>query len=220
MIIISAAKTNGQVLISLIFGDALNSGKVEFGLEGGLNWANIKGFESESYLRNYNLGFYFDIKLNSPWYIYTGVLVKSNLGTDKLTGNDIELLRLRNYEENGDYSQVTKTFQVPILIKYRFNNNFFLLAGMQSGLLYNAWIEFNKKTDAEEIRKKFYNKSEFNVLDFGFMAGFGYKIKEKNDHGISFSFRYYLGLVDIYKNIDGAKNNSFFLDMTIPVGAD
>ena len=33
---ISSSVSNAQVLISLIFGDELNSGNIEFGLDGGL----------------------------------------------------------------------------------------------------------------------------------------------------------------------------------------
>jgi len=210
----------GQVLISLIFGEALNSGKIEFGLEGGYNWSKITKLDSKNYLGSYNLGFYFDIRLNSPWYIYTGVLVKSNLGTDKLSKNDLELLKVKNYKDVGDYSQVTKTFQVPALIKYRFENNFFLLAGFQFGLMYNAWLEYNHEEDGVETRTKQDNKDDLRRIDAGAMVGLGYKLKRKDDHGISFSFRYYYGFVDVYKIISGQKYTSMFLEMTLPIGAD
>jgi len=53
----------GQVLISLLFGDMLNSDGLEFGLEGGFNWSKVSGMETNSSLRTFNLGFYFDIRL-------------------------------------------------------------------------------------------------------------------------------------------------------------
>jgi hypothetical protein len=34
-----------QVLISLVFGKSLNSGKVEFGLDGGLTMSDIQGLD-------------------------------------------------------------------------------------------------------------------------------------------------------------------------------
>lgn len=40
MLIVSSAKT--QILISILLGDKLNLGKMEFGLEGGVNWLAIK----------------------------------------------------------------------------------------------------------------------------------------------------------------------------------
>ena len=33
--------SNAQVLISILLGDKLNTGKIEFGLEGGANWSTI-----------------------------------------------------------------------------------------------------------------------------------------------------------------------------------
>src|SRR6476620_5533951 len=76
---------NSQVLISILLGDKLNSGKVEFGLDGGLNWSNIHGLPGANSLTGFNLGFYFDIKLKNPaWMVNTGVIVKSPLGADDL----------------------------------------------------------------------------------------------------------------------------------------
>jgi hypothetical protein len=217
----SATIMQGQVLISLLLGDYLNSGVLEFGLEGGYNWSNITGLDSKKYMGNYNLGFYFDIKIKPPWYFYTGVLVKSNLGTDLLSLNDLAHLGITPSVHNGGvYSQITKTFQVPFLIKYRFKNNLFFLGGIQSGLLYDAWVEYNLEKDNEAIRTRHYNKKELNKIDIGIMAGLGYKIKDEKDHGLSFSIRYYYGFVDVYKNISGTKYNSFFMEMTIPIGAE
>jgi hypothetical protein len=34
---------NSQVIISLLLGDKLNTGTLEFGLEGGLNWSSLEG---------------------------------------------------------------------------------------------------------------------------------------------------------------------------------
>ena len=68
-----------QVLISLLLGDKLNSPNLEFGLEGGVNWTQISGMETKSFARKWNLGFYFDFRLKNQWWLYTGVLVKSNL---------------------------------------------------------------------------------------------------------------------------------------------
>ncbi len=68
--------SQSQVLISLLLGDKLNSDALEFGLEGGLNYTGISGFESKSLSRNFNLGFYFDIRIKNQWYFDTGVSVK------------------------------------------------------------------------------------------------------------------------------------------------
>src|SRR6478735_8770815 len=80
---ISLAK--GQVLISLLLGDKINSGKIEFGLDGGVNYPDMRGLAGGKMRGNFNLGFYFDIKLKNPqWMVHTGVLVKSSMGTEGL----------------------------------------------------------------------------------------------------------------------------------------
>ena len=79
------ATAHSQILISLLLGDKLNSDKIEFGIDGGFNWSQIGNLDSSSSYRTFNLGFYFDILVDDTWSIYTGVLVKSNLGTDDLS---------------------------------------------------------------------------------------------------------------------------------------
>ena len=115
-----------QVLLSLIFGDKLNSDGLEFGLDGGASWCQIDELDSHHSLTSFNLGFYFDIRLNDPWYISTGVLVKSKLGADELTPQDLDFLDIVTYPEEGTYSQKINYFQVPALVRYKFKNNFFL----------------------------------------------------------------------------------------------
>src|SRR4051812_8872102 len=76
--------SNAQVLISILLGDKLNSGKIEFGLAGGLDISSIKNLEDSKSLTGFNLGFYFDIKLKDPWMLNTGVIVKSPMGAKGL----------------------------------------------------------------------------------------------------------------------------------------
>ena len=58
--------SHSQVLISLLLGDKLNSDKLEFGLETGVNFEKIEGFESTDRKAFFNIGFYFDLKLKNP----------------------------------------------------------------------------------------------------------------------------------------------------------
>ena len=60
-LLLAGSQAHSQVLISLIFGDKLNSDWLEFGLEGGWNFSKFTGLETGSYLNDWNLGFYFDI---------------------------------------------------------------------------------------------------------------------------------------------------------------
>jgi len=216
-LLFTGVQTQGQVLISLLFGDMLNSDGLEFGLEGGFNWSKISEMETSSSLRTFNLGFYFDIRLKEQWSLYTGVLVKSNLGVNELSANDLSFLGTEVYPENGDYAQEMRYFLVPALLKYNFENRIYIEAGPQFGLMYDAWVEYNSNIDGKDGTVKEYNKDNINRFDAGIMVGFGYRLQKI--HGMSFGVKYYYGLLDVYKDRSGTKNSSIFLKMTVPIGA-
>lgn len=215
--------SQSQILITLLLGDKLNSDGLEFGLEGGINWTNISGMETNTFARKWNLGFYFDIRIKNQWSFYTGVLVKSNMGVDKLTDNDLasigatKYLNLDNQSLTGDYSQKMNSFLVPALIKYKFKNNLYAELGPQFGLAYKSWVEFESDVEGRDAIIKEYNKDKINRIDAGIMVGTGYQFRK--GPGWTIGVKYYYGFVDVYKDISGTKNSSIFLKLNIPIGA-
>ena len=71
LLLLFGYSAHSQVLISLLLGDKLNSDKIEFGLDGGVNWSQIGNLDSSSSYRTFNIGFYFDILLDEKWSVYT-----------------------------------------------------------------------------------------------------------------------------------------------------
>ena len=211
--------SHSQVLISLLFGDKLNSPGVEFGLEGGLNYSTISGFESNSYLGNFYLGFYFDIRLKEPsWWLSTGVMVKSSMGIDKLTHTDLEFNPTDTFPQNGDYSQRIKYFLVPVMVKYKFENSIFIELGVQAGLRRrDSYIQFDAEKDKQERRIQTNNHEEINPLDVGGIAGVGYTLFKGS--GLTFALKYYYGFANTYKGVDGHSNRSIFVQFNVPIGA-
>ena len=223
-LLFAVTQSQSQILITLLLGDKLNSDGLEFGLEGGLNWTQITGMETKDFSRKWNLGFYFDSRMKNQWSLYTDVLVKSNMGVDKLTDNDLEFLQATIYtddsEENkrleGDYSQKLNYFLVPALVKYKFKNNIYAEAGPQFGLMYKSWVEFESDLDGRDATIKEYNGEKINKLDAGAMVGMGYTLFRGT--GWTFGAKYYIGFVNVYKDRSGTKNSSIFLKVNIPVG--
>ena len=207
-----------QVLISLLLGDKLNSGNLEFGLEGGYNFSNISGFESSKSIGNFNIGFYFDIRIKDHWSLYTGVLVKSNLGADRLSAADLDKLGIPTYDEPGDYSQVLKYFVVPALAKYTFDDRIYIEGGPQFALLSKAFVEYNSDIDGRDARIRSKNKSDVNPIDMGLTIGTGYRLTDKVS-GMTIGVKYYYGLVNVYKGQSGTNNSSLFLKLNVPIGA-
>ncbi len=216
--VLIATTSQSQVLLSLLFGDKLNSERLEFGLEGGLNYSNISDIGSGKALRDYNLGFYFDVTLKDRLHLDTGVLVKSNMGTDNLTVEDLSFLGIVPELEPGNYSQKISYFIVPVLLKYSLKNRIYFEAGPEIALMRKAYVEFNYENDTESIRKKYFNTDRINRIDAGITIGTGYRLM-KND-GMTLGIKYYFGLVDVYKEKLGTKNNSFFLRLNVPIGVN
>jgi len=211
-----------QILISLLLGDKLNSPGLEFGIEGGMNSSLVSGFESKNFSNTFNMGFYFDITIKNQWSINTGLLVKSSLGLDMLTDDDMSKIGATVYTNldseilEGSYRHKMSYFIVPALIKYHLKNRLYAEIGPQAGLMYKSWIEFSSKIDDKDATIKEYNKDQINRLDFGFTGGIGYKLMER---GWTIGIKYYYGLIDVYKAIPGTKNSSIYFKINIPVGA-
>ena len=209
-------QVQSQVLMSLIFGDKLNSDGLEFGLDGGVNLSNISKLNSSSNIAPFNIGFYFDIRVKDHWSFYTGVLVKAELGVNKLSAEDLEFLNARIYSEPGTYSQRIRYFLVPTLMKYAFDNNIYLEGGPMFGLMHKAWIEYQTDADGFESEVKEFNKDDINRIEAGAAFGVGYRLKGK---GWSFGMRFYHGFTNVYKSRSGTKHRALFFKVNIPVGA-
>ena len=222
-LLITGIAAQSQILITLLLGDKLNSDGLEFGLEGGMNWTNISGLETSDFARKWNLGFYFDIRLKNQWFLYTGVLVKSNFGVDKLSDNDLNLMEANIYYHNngeriaGDYDFKVNSFMVPVLAKYKFKNHLYVEAGPQFALMYKSWVEFTADAEDTEAVFKEFNKDKINKIDAGLMAGIGYTLFDGT--GWTIGAKYYYGFVNVLKGVSGTNNSSFFIKMNIPIGA-
>ena len=214
----NAART--QVLISILLGDKLNSGKIEFGLDGGANWSTIKNLDGAKNLTGFNLGFYFDFKLKNPsWMLNTGVIVKSNMGADELPVYSLGDPDLDNAFSGGKISRKINYFNVPIMMKYTFSNHIYLKAGAQLGLRYNAVVEFkNSLNDEDDLKYKVDIKDQFHPIDAGLAFGAGYRLMKGN--GMNIGLQYYFGLIDI--KIDDSTPDQFnrvlYLTVGIPIG--
>lgn len=210
---------HSQVLISLIFGDKLNSPFLEFGLEGGINFSTISDLESSGTNPGFNLGFYFDIRShkNPAWMINTGVIVKSPMGAHGLPVYSLNDENLDNTFAGGSVNREIRYFNVPILIKYQFKNRIYLKTGPQFGLLAKAFDEFKQEYDKDDVLYKKNIRDQIRVIDAGVALGAGYHMNVGN--GLNVTVQYYYGLVPVMKG-DGPNvyNRSLYVTAGIPIG--
>ncbi|WP_157966147.1 outer membrane beta-barrel protein [Cognataquiflexum aquatile] len=211
--------SKAQVIISLLFGDALNTEKIEFGLTGGLNRSYFNGYNGSEGLNNFNLGFYFHIRVKENSFLSTGVLVKSNVGA---TGMPTYALGDENFDElfeEGNLTTKVNVFYVPIMWQQRINQRFLLEGGIQAGLRSKAYDYFNLESNGGDLEFRRQVSDDFTRLDFGLVGGMGYKLK-KDLKSMSVGMLYYYGLVDVMKNPDATVNNSSLnVYLRIPIGA-
>lgn len=220
LFIFSYSAANSQVLISLLLGDMLNTGKIEFGLTGGVNSARIGKFESNSFYTTWNLGFYFNVrtKEDARWLAVAEVLVKSAVGSGKLTQNDLNFLGIDTDEigSEGEYRQRINYFYVPLMIRYFAIGRFYLEGGWQIGLRNKAFVEYKADIDNKETVIQVDNRKDINNFDVGVVGGLGYRIANKN--GMNLGARYYQGFTSVYKMDQGYLNSSFYVYINIPIG--
>ena len=211
--------SKSQILISLVFGDKLNSDKLEFGIDGGLNWSNISNLENSGLNMGLNLGFYFDIKMKENLFLHTGLILKSPMGAEKLESYTIGDPHLDSVLATATVIKDLRYFNVPILLKYRFLNQFYVEAGPQLGLLTKAYDNFSVDiTDKSDVAFKNNVTDQYNRIDAGITVGLGYRMLK--GHGMNLGVRYYYGMVDILKDNSGSKqlNSSIYICAGIPIG--
>lgn len=208
----------GQIVISLLFGDALNTPEIEFGLVGGINRSTFLDVETAEGINNLNLGFYFHINLKKSAFISTGVLVKSNTGA---TGMHVYPIGDNEFDEVFQDAVLTTKinyFYVPIMYHQRFNNRWYMEGGFQAGLRAQAHDYFDKAYDGGDLNWRVSVRDQYAHLDVGLIAGVGYKFK-KELKSMSAGINYYYGLVDINRSETVKARNSYInLFIKIPIG--
>jgi hypothetical protein len=211
---------NGQVLISLVFGDKLNSGKIEFGLDGGLSLSNLKGPDGGKNRSGLNLGFYFDIKTKNPaWMISTGVVVKGPMGAEGLPVYNLNDAALDSAFKGGSVTTKLGYFYVPVTMKYTFKNRIFLKGGIQLGLINAASDEFvNSVAEKDDLSYTVKRNKDFAMLDAGLAAGIGYRLMK--GYGMNININYYYGLIDVESDDFGPDvfNRALYFNVGIPIG--
>ena len=215
----SASAANAQVLISLLFGDALNTEKIEFGLIGGLNRSYLLNYKESTGLNNFNIGFYFHINMFETSYISTGVLVKSNVGAQGMSTYPIGDPDFDDVFAEGELTTKLNYFYVPIMWHQRFNNRWYLEGGLQLGLRSKAYDYFTQEdVYGGDVGYKTDVRDDYTHFDGGLVGGAGYKLK-KQLKSSAIGINYYYGLKNISK-LDGTKikNSSIYFYVKIPIG--
>ena len=220
LFLIAASTANSQILIALLLGDKLNSDKLEFGIDGGVDFLNISHVPNSKILPGWNLGFYFNFKVHPRLFIHTGVLVKSTMGTKNIDVYPINDTVVDTAFIGGTVTRKINYFHVPILLRWRFVDYFHLEFGPQIGLRYKASDIFTKEiTDKDDLTLKHDNRNNYTRFDLGIVAGIGYQLRK--GQGMTIGAKYYYGFIDTDKVTSGSQNTSaIYVSLSLPIGKE
>jgi hypothetical protein len=209
--------SNAQIVIALLFGDKLNTGKMEFGLVASPTFTNISNNESKL-TSAFNFGIYLNFNTDKMFSLHIEGIAKGALGAGSIkpypTGND----SLDAFLEGGSVKRKIKVFSLPVLCRYRLSGKLFFELGIQPDLLLKVEDIFTADVSGHELKYTLEKSEDYTKLDLAMATGVSYKfLKDKRSVGMG--LRYVQGLTDIYKAGAGTQANYMWqIVVTIPVG--
>lgn len=213
--------SKSQILIAMVFGDQLNTPKLEFGLNVGANLSSLSGLDEAKYNPDVVVGTYFMWKFHDRFQLQPELFFRYTGGARKLYPYPLEnevldpLLRQSRVERTAIY------FSLPVNLKYRIWKELRISVAPQASLLASAKDQFIRTGDEEnELVYSLNSTSKLKKFDFGFSGGLSYKLK--NGKGINLELRYYYGVLNTINDSGMPSSGNRIISMLvgIPIGAE
>jgi DNA-binding XRE family transcriptional regulator len=214
---------NSQILISIIFGDKLNSDKLEFGLVVGASSSTILNLENAKYTTNFSLGMYFNIKMGKSFWLHTGAIAKSIFGASNLSVYDLQDDTLNLAFQNASVKRDFGIINVPAFFRYQTKNGWGLELGPQFSLRTKVDDIFTVSYEDSRDKLVFRNdlSDSYKRVTVEGVAGIYKKLRK--GEGVTLNVRYNFSLYDIIKdNTSGTPqyHSVFSFLVGIPIGKD
>jgi hypothetical protein len=209
---------HSQVLISIIFGDKLNSDKLEFGLMVSPTLCNIT-HDSAQYRFGLGLALYFNWKLSDRFYFHPEAIPKSAMGARGIKPYPTGDSSLDKLFAGGEVIRKINTISLPFLVRYRITGLWFAETGPQIDWMLKTKDEFTHTVNGNDLTYTKKISSEITNFDVGWAVGLVYKFSQQVS--MSMGIRYFYGFTDIVKTSPGNQHNStWLLNLYIPIGAN
>lgn len=216
LLIVTSAQS--QIIVALLFGDKLNTGKMEFGLVAAPVLTNLTNTDGQT-RSGFNLGLYFNIRPDKKFFVHLELTAKGSLGAKNIapypTGND----SLDNLFKDGSVERIIKAFNVTLMGRYTLSQHFYLDAGIQPDLMFKPKDIFKSTVNDNDLEYSVKLNDQITRLDFCVAGGLFYRFRpDRRSMGVG--IRYVYGLTDINKMQAGTQaNTAWMATITIPVGA-
>jgi len=208
---------SSQVLIALLFGDKLNTEKLEFGLFGGPTFANISNMDAEA-KTSFTLGLYFNVKISENFFLHPEAIAKETFGAKGITPYPTGNAEIDEAFADGSVTRKIKAVSLPLLVRYRIKGLLFAEAGPQIDLQLKTKDIFETDVDDNPLTYETKVKDETTAFSIDVAGGLVYRFRK--DKGVGLGLRYCYGLTDIMKKQDGKQvNTAWLINVSIPIGA-
>jgi hypothetical protein len=219
MLLMTISTTRSQVLISILFGEKLNSGKMVFGLMLGNGWNTLTGYATSSNTSNFNLGLFLNLKLKNRFSIQFDALAKYKMGADHLPVYSLNDHLLDSIFQQGQLQRTIKYLALIPTVQYRVWKNGHAELGPHISLRTKATDLFIANASEEELTLEKNIAASTTLFDVGIATGISWHFNKGT--GVKLSARYYAGFTDMYKEETGMQSSrSVQLNVYIPVGRE
>ena len=209
-------KCHSQVILSLLFGDKLNSEESIFGIHVDYSFNELSGYADTNSLNSLNLGLFYNYKFNDRFRGLVELMAKYKRGVEGLAVYDLQDPELNDLFEDGEVTRKIKYFSVLPIGQYVTKPGIFLEAGPQISMRIKATDIFFTKTEQGDLELERNIKDNITTFDFGFIAGIGYYVDKAKT--LAVGFRYQGGFSDVVKDDGTQQHQQFTLYTNIPIG--
>ncbi|SHO64368.1 outer membrane beta-barrel protein [Algoriphagus zhangzhouensis] len=217
LLALAPQRANSQVLMSLIFGDKLNTEKNLFGLHMNESTHHFSNYQTGKDLRSFSMGLFFSHRVNEKWMWNLEMLAKYKRGMKGLAFYDLGDEELNALFQESTADKTIKYLSVPFTMRYYRTDKLFLEFGPQISMRMKAWDVFEVKNGASKLEYKNDIKDQINKFDIGYVIGLGLMVGK--DHINAVGIRHHQGFSDVIKDTSGNQHHSqWALYANLPIG--
>ncbi len=210
-------QTKGQVVLSLIFGDKLNTDELSFGLHFDYSWNTLSGIHPSSSLAKFDLGTFLTYKLNEKWRANVEMMAKYSRGAAGMKPYSVGNATIDAAYASGEFTRNIGYLALPVTIQYLLSKEFYFEAGPSMAIRLNAKDKFAVSLPQGESALERDSKANISTFDVGMLGGMGLLIGKAKV--MSVGVRYGWGFSDVVKDMAGQQsNNSFYIYTHMPIG--
>ncbi len=209
--------TFSQVLIALVFGDKLNNGKIEVGIQLAAQGFQFTGIDDKADV-GFSFGAYLDVKLSNRLTIANYFMFKSPKGgrnipeeywfdrSVEISGNDISMKRHLSYLE------------LTPMLRYNLSSAWSVSAGPQLALNTKATDIYQEKTDDGTLTYRRHIRDHITLMDAGLAIDVQWRLMKGK--GMRINVRFAQGFINTSKDGEQIKiqNQTFQIGAGIPIG--